>query len=171
MFCFRKRWRKQLKPHALWTWAVYLGRRKAHWEDVGFISCPTIRKNIREKQTRAAWLINFKHHHEEFWISGPGQKNQEFVSVKSSKKMASGLRRVMFRELSPKKNLYGCFRKIGLPQNGWFILFILENPVKMDDLGGTTIFGNTYIADIVQKTKRISSSALAVQGVFLSQVR
>ena len=68
---------------------------KLHWEDVGFISCPTIRTNIREKQTRAAWLINFKHHHVEFWISGPGQKNQEFVTVKSSKKMASGLRRVV----------------------------------------------------------------------------
>lgn len=95
MFCFRKRWRKQLKPHALWTWAVYLGRRKAHWEDVGFRSCPTIRKNIREKQTRAAWLINFKHHHVEFWISAPGQKNQEFVRVKSFLKMASGLRRVV----------------------------------------------------------------------------
>lgn len=44
-----------------------------------------IRKTIWEKQTRAAWLINFKHHHEEFWISWPGQKNQEFVSVKSAK--------------------------------------------------------------------------------------
>ena len=27
---------------------------------------------------------------------------------------------------------YGCFPKIGVPQNGWFIV---ENPIEMDDLG------------------------------------
>ena len=25
-----------------------------------------------------------------------------------------------------------CFQKIGVPQNGWFVM---ENPIKMDDLG------------------------------------
>ena len=35
------------------------------------------------------------------------------------------------------------FPKIVVPQNGWFIL---ENPIKMDDLGGkATIFGNIHL--------------------------
>ena len=35
------------------------------------------------------------------------------------------------------------FPKIGVPQNGWFMM---ENPIKMDDLGGKpTIFGNTQM--------------------------
>ena len=35
------------------------------------------------------------------------------------------------------------FPKIGVPQNGWFIM---ENPIKMYDFGGKpTIFGNIHI--------------------------
>ena len=34
------------------------------------------------------------------------------------------------------------FPKIRVPENGWFTM---ENPIEMDDLGGTPIFGNTHI--------------------------
>jgi len=34
------------------------------------------------------------------------------------------------------------FPKIVVPQNGWFMM---EIPIKMDDLGGTIILGNTQM--------------------------
>ena len=45
-------------------------------------------------------------------------------------------------QLSQPWNIW-MFPKIVVPQNGWFIM---ENPIKMDDLGGKpTIFGNIHI--------------------------
>ena len=52
------------------------------------------------------------------------------------------------------------FPKIGVPQNGWFIL---EDPSKMDDLGGKpTTFGNIQM---FQK-KRIKGHRKSRAGIF-----
>ena len=56
------------------------------------------------------------------------------------------------------------FPKIGVPQNG---RFLVENPIKMDDLGGTTIFGNIQML-IVQKIMVFFSSTREA-NIFLYQ--
>ena len=54
------------------------------------------------------------------------------------------------------------FPKIGVPQNGWFVM---ENPKKMDDLGGTPIFGNTHLELFAS-----SFGAVFFQSCFRSQL-
>ena len=49
------------------------------------------------------------------------------------------------------------FPKIGGTPPKWMVK-IRENPIKMDDLGGTTIFGNTHIS---QDSKTLVGEQLA----------
>ena len=58
-----------------------------------------------------------------YWMSGPGWK-------KTSRTSQGWMIRVAHKK-SPMIHIW-MFPKIGIPQNGWFIM---ENPIKMDDLG------------------------------------
>ena len=53
--------------------------------------------------------------------------------------------------------VYWVFPKIGVPQNGWFLL---ENPIKMDDLGENPLFSETSIVSILRRVSQTSRASV-----------
>ena len=122
-----------------------------------------IRKNIREKQTRAAWLINFKHHHEEFWISGP-------VSVKSFLKMASGLRRKCVVSCLQKRIYMGGSKNRVTPK--WMVYTVYTGkPCWNGGFGGYHYFWKHLYSWYFSEDKKDFIFGVACTRCFLSQVR
>ena len=63
---------------------------------------------------------------------------------RQQKKCCAGLGRLSWEggRFWLKFKIIWVFPKIGVPQNGWFIM---KNPIKIHDLGSTPIFGNTHL--------------------------
>ena len=73
----------------------------------------------------------------------------KLATIPSLKTNISPLKIMGFQNKSPfSRGLFSgatwVFPEIGVPQNGWFVM---ETPIKMDDLGGKpTIFGNIHVS-------------------------
>ena len=63
----------------------------------------------------------------------------------------------------------GVFPKIGVPQNGWFIM---EKPIKMDDLEVPIIFGNIHMLEYIISWKQMSPNRVQIHpGYCFSSIR
>ena len=93
--------------------------------------------------------------------------NFDFGKARFSPQVSSELGRSIHRKKKQPPERFPwivwVFPKIGEPQNGWFIM---ENHIKMDDLGGKpTIFGNICMAS---GAKRVHVELLLGHGKFLT---
>ncbi len=98
-------------------------------------------------------LLNLLNHHLRWPTGGTGRYNLQCRIIQVYKRWnvqcvcvtrqlhSVGVYHRLHRALEVVKSNW-VFPKIGVPQNGWFTM---ENPIKMDDLGGTIIFGNTQL--------------------------